>query len=320
MPNVVLKCTHSGGSSVLRDLTSESTLQDLQTSVQNITQIEAASQKLKGGYPPKLINTSEKTALLSDLGIKSGDTVHVERGAPSSNTSSAPSSNLTPAPSSNGPSNPTPHHSTRERSAAPVSRSIVRKVVPADNSCLFASLGFLFQGDTGQSIATALRCVVGDIVLSCPEEFPDVLLGKKREEYVKWIQNSQIWGGGIELAALARHFATEIHVVDTQSLRIDKFGQDLGCSDKTYVIYDGIHYDPLYEPTPAGPVTVFLLHDSDIEAAAMLVAANAKKAHNYTDLANFTLKCGTCGLGIAGEQDARHHAKETGHQNFQEYN
>lgn len=25
---------------------------------------------------------------------------------------------------------------------------------------------------------------------------------------MKWIQNSQIWGGGIELAALARHFAT----------------------------------------------------------------------------------------------------------------
>lgn len=37
--------------------------------------------------------------------------------------------------------------------------------------------GVISTGDTGQSIATALRCVVGDIVLSCPEEFPDVLLG-----------------------------------------------------------------------------------------------------------------------------------------------
>ena len=34
-----------------------------------------------------------------------------------------------------------------------------------------------FTGDTGQSIATALRCVVGDTVLSCPDQFPDVLLG-----------------------------------------------------------------------------------------------------------------------------------------------
>jgi len=201
----------------------------------------------------------------------------------------------------------------------PVSRSIVRKVVPADNSCLFASLGFLFQGDTGQSIATALRCVVGDTVLSCPDRFPDIMLGKKREEYVSWIQNPQIWGGGIELAALAQHFATEIHVVDTQSLRIDKFGQDLSCSEKAYVIYDGIHYDPLYEPTPTGPITVFPLQDSDIESAAMLLAANAKKAHSYTDLANFTLKCGTCGLGMAGEKVARQHCKETGHTNFEEF-
>ena len=28
-------------------------------------------------------------------------------------------------------------------------------------------------------------------------------------------------------------------MVDTQSLRVDKFGQDLSCKDKIYVIYDG---------------------------------------------------------------------------------
>lgn len=311
MPNIILKCTHSGGSSVLRDLTTESTLNDLLTALQNITQIEMNSQKLKSGFPPKLIDTEEKSALLSNLGIRSGDAVHVEKGAPSSNGSPAPSSNLHSVPSPNQPAS--------EPAPRAVSRSIVRKVVPADNSCLFASIGFVFQGDTGKSISTALRCVVGDTVLSCPDQFPDVLLGKKREEYVTWIQNPQIWGGGIELAALAQHFATEIHVVDTQSLRIDKFGQDLNCSDKAYVIYDGIHYDPLYEPKPTGQVTVFPLLDSDIEAAAMLVAANAKKAHNYTDLANFTLKCGTCGIGMAGEKVARQHAKDTGHTNFEEF-
>ena len=41
----ILKCNHSGGSAVLRDLTSESTLHDLQLSVQNSTQIDMASQK-----------------------------------------------------------------------------------------------------------------------------------------------------------------------------------------------------------------------------------------------------------------------------------
>ena len=42
-----------------------------------------------------------------------------------------------------------------------------------------------------------------------------------------------------QLADYKKFSSSEIHVVDTQSLRIDKFGQDLNCSDKTYVIYDG---------------------------------------------------------------------------------
>ena len=42
----------------------------------------------------------------------------------------------------------------------------------------------------------------------------------------------------------------------------------------------GIHYDPLYEPSPRGPVTVFPVGDESIESAAMLLAANAKKVNN----------------------------------------
>ena len=65
--------------------------------------------------------------------------------------------------------------------------------------------------------------------------------------------------------------------MDTQSLRCDKFGQGQQCKEKIYVIYDGIHYDPLYEP--GGHVTVFPVTDVEIETAAMLLAANAKKVH-----------------------------------------
>ena len=54
-----------------------------------------------------------------------------------------------------------------------------------------------------------------------------------------------------------------------------------------YSTSPGIHYDPLYEPSPAGPVTVFPLHDSDIEAAAMLLAANAKKVSGRSRFLKF---------------------------------
>ena len=82
-----------------------------------VPRYDATLTSVKGGYPPKLIDTTEKTALLSDLGIKSGDTVHVERGAPSSNNSSAPSSNV--------PSNPSQNQTT--------SKSLVRFAIVYDD-------------------------------------------------------------------------------------------------------------------------------------------------------------------------------------------
>ena len=64
---------------------------------------------MKSGFPPKLIDTEEKSALLSNLGIRSGDAVHVEKGAPSSNGSPAPSSNLHSVPSPNQPASKQAH-------------------------------------------------------------------------------------------------------------------------------------------------------------------------------------------------------------------
>ena len=52
---------------------------------------------------------------------------------------------------------------------------------------------------------------------------------------------------------------------------------------------------------------------------SLLTPNTLLQAHNYTDLANFTLKCGTCQTGLKGESDARKHAKDTGHTNFQEF-
>lgn len=308
MSKMMLKCTFSGGSHVIRDLTSDSSLQELLDSISKVSSIDGTCMKLKGGFPPKPIALEDKVALLADLGIRSGDSLHVEVGAPSSNSvpTPAPSSNLQ-ASGVNGYAG----HYTKPK------RSILRKVVPANNSCLFASVGFLLQGDSGVTMATALRCVVADLIVNTPDQFPEIVLGKAPSEYASWIQNQQVWGGGIELAALAQHFNTEIHVVDTQSLRIDRFGQELGSQEKTYVIYDGIHYDALYEAT--GHVTVFPRDDGDIEKAAMLLATSANKEHNFTDLANFSLRCSTCRLGLRGESDARLHAKNTGHSNFEEY-
>jgi ubiquitin thioesterase OTU1 len=60
--------------------------------------------------------------------------------------------------------------------------------------------------------------------------------------------------------------------------------------------------------------------DATTEAAGaeQLVAA-CHQARQFTDIANFTLRCGVCQIGLKGEKEAVEHAKATGHQNFSEY-
>ena len=45
----------------------------------------------------------------------------------------------------------------------------------------------------------------------------------------------------------------------------------------------------------------------------------AHNARQFTDVANFTLRCGACQKGLKGEKEALEHAKATGHSNFSEY-
>lgn len=45
----------------------------------------------------------------------------------------------------------------------------------------------------------------------------------------------------------------------------------------------------------------------------------AHEARQFTDTANFTLRCGVCQIGVKGEKEAVEHARATGHQRFGEY-
>ena len=89
----------------------------------------------------------------------------------------------------------------------------------------------------------------------------------------------------------------------------------------------GLHYDALavaaFPGAPehldrtvlpsAGPGT-----DAVMAGAAALTAA-AHAARAFTDVANFTLRCGACQQGFRGEAEAVAHAQATGHSNFSEY-
>eukprot|EP00891_Asterochloris_glomerata_P008252 jgi/Astpho2/8252/e_gw1.00122.132.1_t len=176
--------------------------------------------------------------------------------------------------------------------------------------------------------APKLRRVIAEAVAADPFTYTRDYLEKDNADYCKWILDAQKWGGAIELSILARHYQREIAAHDIQTKRVDVYGQDAGYSERCMVIYDGLHYDALScSPiSPPGPeemdITRFLPAESSagmIEAGAAELTAKCHEARQFTDVVNFTLRCGVCQIGVKGEKEAREHAKATGHQSFSEY-
>ena len=65
--------------------------------------------------------------------------------------------------------------------------------------------------------------------------------------------------------------------ISNYSLIILCWGIPTLLSQKTYVIYDGIHYDALYQESSSGPICVFDKGDQAVEDQAMVLAHNANK-------------------------------------------
>lgn len=88
-----------------------------------------------------------------------------------------------------------------------------------------------------------------------------------------------------------------------------------------FLLYDGIHYDPLYLESLSGDSqkTLFSVEDEPhIFEMAQNLAKEAKSSRQYTDVDKFTLKCLQCDTQLKGQNAATIHAKETGHTNFGE--
>ncbi|CAL6274074.1 unnamed protein product [Bathycoccus prasinos] len=206
----------------------------------------------------------------------------------------------------------------------------VRKVIDADNSCLFNAIGYVFFRSLAK--ATELRKVVHDAVLSDPDTFSEAALGKPPKEYAEWVLQPNSWGGQVELFVLSTHLRKQIAAYDVQTGRVDVYGEDrFPRSERGHLIYDGLHYDALVFAYPGledvsdTHVTVVdcsLEPNSKINGFDRKARALAKKDQErrlFTDVANFSLRCLVCQTGLVGENEAREHAKNTGHTNFGEY-
>lgn len=205
------------------------------------------------------------------------------------------------------------------------SGTFVLRIMPDDNSCLFRAVGSALMG--GMDTMAELRSVVAQTIQENPDTYSEVVLEKKPDDYCRWIQNENSWGGGIELSILSKHFDIEICSIDVQTLRVDKFNE--GPPTRCVLVYSGIHYDTIALSPSDPPFThAYAPPEFDtkiFDAADLLVLERSlelckilQSKHYFTDTAGFHIRCNTCGGTFIGEKGATQHAAQTGHYDFGE--
>lgn len=102
------------------------------------------------------------------------------------------------------------------------------------------------NGKIDTDVGTYLREVIAQHVSNDKETYNEAMLGKPNADYCEWIRKSASWGGAIEVSILSNYYGIEIDVVDITNALINRFGEDKEYGMRVFLLFDGIHYDPLY--------------------------------------------------------------------------
>lgn len=206
--------------------------------------------------------------------------------------------------------------------------TVVLRVMPDDNSCLFRAVGAAVLPGVDQSMPE-LRSLVASTIQEERHVYTDVVLEKSPDDYCRWIQTLEAWGGAIELGILAKHFEIEICSIDVESLRIDRYNE--GRSTRCILVYSGIHYDTIAQ-SPSSPPHLrshaspdldqrtWDSHDSEILSKAMELCRILQAKHYYSNTRSMKIRCNTCGAIFYGEHSAAQHAQQIGHSDMSELN
>lgn len=318
--------------------------------------------EIKYGYPPKplSLDTFEPSTKLTDTGLRiDGEQLIVSRGhydkketasEPSNSSPKSSTHDLAIHPLSSDPNSlfagngTAPSTRTRKQANKPLSLSrkppsteppelafppqastMILRIMPDDNSCLFRAFGTAVLPNMDNM--TELRSIVAQNIQQHPEKYSAVVLDQEPDEYCRWIQSQDAWGGAIELDILSRHFELEICSIDVQTCRVDRFNE--GRETRCILVYSGIHYDtialspsePPFEHSYAPPdfdTKIFEAFDDAILEKALELSKILQERHYFTDTSRFSIQCNVCKKTFMGEGGATEHAKETGHYDFGE--
>jgi len=93
---------------------------------------------------------------------------------------------------------------------------LVLRVMPDDNSCLFRAFGTAVLPTGDDASMPELRSLVASYIQADPETYSKVVLEQNPDDYCRWIQTPDAWGGFIEMGILSKHFEIEICSIDVQ--------------------------------------------------------------------------------------------------------
>jgi ubiquitin thioesterase OTU1 len=229
-----------------------------------------------------------------------------------------------------------------------------RHKIPADNQCLFTSVGYLLSDPPlRMDQAYGYRRLVADYIVNVNRpgsqtplspggggggggggpslRFDAATLGQSPQAYADGILHPDAWGGGIECAVFARVFGIEVAVVDIRTGQVCVFGEMEGHATRIYLLYDGSHYDALVWRTGSSGSggsggggaqfrTVFPRDDAAALAGSLSIAQELKQQRQFVSTTDFRLVCQVCDALAIGEKGAKEHALATGHDRFSEYN
>lgn len=302
---------------------------DLLSAITNATELPLFD--LKWNFPPQPLDPSlyGLSTLLKDTDLKLNGAqimvIAVATGDPSERMQEE--TTLSAGPSKSAPLSLQRKQATalKDTPEVPVpdrGGTIVLRVMPDDNSCMFRALGSAVLSDSLDSM-TELRSLVAQAIQRDPDMYNEAVLQRSPDEYCKWISYSDSWGGGIELSILSQEFDIEIASINVQDLRVDRFNE--GMPKRCILVYSGIHYDTIaFVPNTSSTfdsqndIKLFDVKDDVILEAARQLCGELKKQHYFTDTKKFDVKCNTCGWQGVGERGAVKHAEETGHTDFGE--
>ncbi|KAI1469216.1 OTU-domain-containing protein [Daldinia caldariorum] len=209
--------------------------------------------------------------------------------------------------------------------------TLVLRVMPDDNSCLFTAVGGALRGlrsDPSETFTPdALRRLVVEHIRAHPEKYSAVILGKSPGAYCAGMLRPDTWGGEIELAIVSEIFRLEIDVIDVKTGTVYRVGEGNGYPLRCVLVYSNVHYDRVAEIFVEGQeevdfdVTRWAADESSdhIIVHAQEMCRKLKEEHHYyTDTSDFVVMCNECGWIGQGQTALAKHSLSTGHSDISE--